>query len=115
MNRIGDYALIGDCHSAALVGRDGWVDWACWPRFDSPAVFARILDAGRGGAFEIAPEDVESVTRRYLEDTNVLVTTFTCRRGVLELTDCMPVAPLDRPGSESVPVAHRRCRCAVPQ
>jgi GH15 family glucan-1,4-alpha-glucosidase len=95
VNRIADYALIGDCHSAALVGRDGSVDWACFPRFDSPAVFCRLLDDERGGAFVLSPKVTERVRRAYLQDTNVLVTTFAGPDGVVELTDCMPVAPLD--------------------
>jgi len=89
--RIDDYALLGDCHSAALVGRDGSIDWACFPRFDSPAVFCRILDVGKGGSFRVSPEGAWQSTRRYLEDTNVLVTTFATPTGVLEVTDCMPV------------------------
>ncbi|MEX0874179.1 MAG: glycoside hydrolase family 15 protein [Actinomycetota bacterium] len=92
MNRIGDYALIGDCHSAALVGRDGSVDWACFPRFDSPAVFCKALDEARGGSFEVSPQDVRASRRQYVEGTNVLETTFDCSAGVLELTDCMPIA-----------------------
>ncbi len=91
MNRIGDYALIGDCHSAALVGLDGSIDWACFPRFDSPAVFCKILDEERGGAFSVSPEATVSSQRQYIEGTNVLQTTFRCERGVLEVTDCMPV------------------------
>jgi GH15 family glucan-1,4-alpha-glucosidase len=114
VNRIGDYALIGDCHSAALVGRDGSVDWACFPRFDSPAVFCRILDAERGGHFLLAPASAREIRRAYLSDTNVLVTTFTCDRGAAELTDCMPVAPLreDDPtevGSCRSILRHVRC------
>ncbi|HSP80284.1 MAG TPA: glycoside hydrolase family 15 protein, partial [Myxococcaceae bacterium] len=91
--RIADYALLGDCHSAALVGRNGSIDWACFPRFDSPAVFSRILDARRGGSFGVSPHGAWRSTRRYLEDTNVLVTTFSTPTGVLEVTDCMPVRP----------------------
>src|SRR5688572_30356269 len=91
VNRITDYALIGDCHSAALVGRDGSIDWACFPRSDSPSIFARMLDEHRGGAFKIAPEDVLFTRRSYLRDTNVIVTIFETETGVLELTDCMPV------------------------
>jgi GH15 family glucan-1,4-alpha-glucosidase len=92
VNRIGDYALIGDCSSAALVGRDGSIDWTCFPRFDSPAVFARALDADRGGSFDVSPRGVLSTTRAYLDGTNVLETRFDCDGGVLVLTDCMPVA-----------------------
>ncbi len=96
VNHIADYGMIGDCHSLALVGVDGSVDWACFPRFDSPSVFARMLDERRGGHFSIRPADrVRGVRRRYLDDTNVLVTTFATDQGVVELTDCMPVEQLD--------------------
>ncbi len=91
-NRIGDYALIGDCHSAALVGADGSIDWACFPRFDSPSVFCRSLDHERGGSFDVMPEELVEMKRRYIDRTNVLVTTFSCASGVLEVTDCMPVS-----------------------
>lgn len=114
VNRIGDYGLIGDCHSAALVGRDGSIDWACFPRFDSPSVFCKILDSKKGGHFSVRPSALRHVRREYLEDTNVLITTFECERGVLELTDCMPVQPFDR--NEPVKVRNyssilRRLRC----
>jgi GH15 family glucan-1,4-alpha-glucosidase len=90
VNRIEDYALIGDCHSAALVGRDGAIDWGCFPRFDSPSVFAKVLDAARGGHFTVAPYGGgPSTSRAYMPDTNVLVTTFQTPSGVLELTDFM--------------------------
>jgi GH15 family glucan-1,4-alpha-glucosidase len=113
LQRISDYALLGDCHSAALVGRNGSIDWACFPRFDSPALFCRILDARRGGSFGVAPEGPFHSTRRYLEDTNVLVTTFTTASGVLELTDCMPVrVEPGHPSRASTPHALlRRLRC----
>jgi len=91
VNRIGDFALIGDCHSAALVGRDGSIEWTCFPRFDAPAQFCRVLDAERGGAFAVSPEAVLDTHRRYVEGTNVLETTFRCESGTLEVTDCMPV------------------------
>ena len=118
--RIDDYALLGDCHSAALVGREGSIDWACFPRFDSPAAFCRILDVSRGGDFRVAPEGPFESTRQYLDDTNVLVTTFTTSTGVLEVTDCMPVrvsrARVSR-GHAVLPapagaVRGRRSRCA---
>ena len=96
MNRIGDYALIGDCHSAALVGSDGSIDWACFPRFDSPAIFCRALDEQRGGSFAVTPADAESVERAYIDGTNVLQTTFRCAAGTLELSDCMPVTSIGR-------------------
>jgi GH15 family glucan-1,4-alpha-glucosidase len=87
---IEDYALIGDGLTAALVARDGSIDWACFPRFDSPTVFARILDAGRGGSWQIAPTVPHTVHRRYLPDTNVLATSFTALGGVVEVLDFMP-------------------------
>jgi GH15 family glucan-1,4-alpha-glucosidase len=91
VNHIGEYALLGDCHSAALVGRDGSIEWACFPRFDSPSVFCKVLDADRGGEFAIRGVDVVSCERAYVTDTNVLVTTFRCANGVVEITDCMPL------------------------
>ena len=63
---IGDYALLSDCHSAALVSRDGSIDWGCFHRFDARPVFARLLDWSGGGHFRIAPTAPATVTRRYL-------------------------------------------------
>ncbi len=89
---IADYAVIGDCRAAALVSRNGSLDWLCWPRFDSPAVFGRILDAERGGSFVVTAVGPAEITRRYLEETNVLETTYRTDRGLLRVTDLMPVA-----------------------
>lgn len=85
---IADYALIGDCHGAALVSRGGAIDWACLTRFDGDPVFCRILDAQRGGTFRIAPTEPFTSTRRYLPGTNVLETTFETDSGVVRLVDC---------------------------
>jgi len=90
--KLSEYALIGDCRSAALVSRDGAIDWLCLPIFDSPSVFAAILDAQRGGSFRVTASRASEITRRYVGDSNVLETTFHTPTGVLRLTDAMPVA-----------------------
>ena len=88
---IAEHGLIGDLHTAALVGTDGTIDWYCCPRFDSPSVFAAVLDADRGGLFRIAPEhDSWSSKQLYLPDTAVLITRFLTPDGVGELHDFMP-------------------------
>jgi len=89
--KIEDYALIGDCHSAALVGRDGSIDWLCWPRFDSPACFAALLGAREHGRWQIAPAGKYSVTRKYRDDTLILETEFETETGVATLIDFMPM------------------------
>lgn len=89
--RIEDYALIGDCETAALVGLDGSIDWLCWPRFDSAACFAAILGTPQNGRWLIAPAQApRSVTRRYVEDTLILETTFVTTEGEATLVDFMP-------------------------
>lgn len=92
LNRIGDHGIIGDCRSAALVGRDGEIDWLCWPQFDSPAIFASLLDPARGGKWKISAKNCKSVQRSYVPDSNVLRTIFHCSGGTAILTDLMPVA-----------------------
>ena len=89
---IDDYALIGDCRSAALISCEGSIDWLCWPRFDSPSIFAALLDADRGGRFQIRPIADFRSERRYLPETNVLETTFHTADGSVALRDLMPVA-----------------------
>ncbi|HEX6276352.1 MAG TPA: glycoside hydrolase family 15 protein [Polyangiaceae bacterium] len=88
---IYDYALIGDGRSAALVSRGGSIDWLCWPRFDSPSLFAAILDAKAGGHFRIAPEGAARGTREYVEESNVLSTTFEAATGSVRVLDFMSV------------------------
>jgi alpha,alpha-trehalase len=88
---IAEYALIGDCHSAALVSTDGAIDWCCFHRFDSRPVFSRLLDWSRGGYFRIAPIEAYQTRRRYLPGTNVLETRFETSGGVFILTDCFPI------------------------
>ena len=92
---IGDYALIGDSRSAALISRSGSIEWCCWPRFTNSSVFGRILDRERGGHFTIAPSVRCRIDRKYIEGTNVLETTFDTPDGAVKLTDCMPAAPED--------------------
>ncbi len=92
---IDSYGVIGDCHSVVLVAPDGSVDWGCLPDFDSPAIFCRLLDAGRGGYFQIAPTDnAIPGSQRYLRGSNVLQTRFSSSAGEVVLTDFMPVETL---------------------
>ncbi len=102
MNAIGDYAAIGDGGSAALVGRDGSIDWLCWPRFDSPSLFGAILDQS-AGRWRIAPVGPCQTTRHYVKDTNVLQTRFETGSGSLVLTDLMPVASEEEKASLMLP------------
>jgi GH15 family glucan-1,4-alpha-glucosidase len=89
---IENYGIIGDMHTAALVGMEGSIDWLCYPHFDSPSVFAAILDDNKGGYFKIAPT-AGNVTHKqfYWPETNVLVTRFLSAAGVGEITDYMTV------------------------
>ena len=90
---IAEHGLIGDLHTVALVGTDGTIDWYCCPRFDSPSVFAALLDADRGGRFRIAPDGDGWTSRQlYLPDTAVLITRFLTPDGVGEVQDFMPPA-----------------------
>jgi alpha,alpha-trehalase len=110
---IGDYALLSDCRSAALVSRDGSVDWLCFPRFDAPSVFCRLLDPA-GGWFTIRPAGEFGVSRRYVDQTMVLETTFTTPGGTAVLTDALAVGRNDRGhdlGAGSPGVLLRRLAC----
>src|SRR5690348_15724201 len=88
---IEDYALIGDTQTAALVGKDGSIDWLCFPRFDSQACFAALLGDPTNGRWQIAPAGGwKRVTRRYRPDTLVLETEFETDSGTVRLVDFMP-------------------------
>src|SRR5579883_667051 len=92
---IEDYAMIGDLHTVALVGKNGSIDWCCIPRFDSPSVFGALLDANKGGFFSISPSPslTTAVGRKqlYLPETNILITRFLTVDGVGEIFDFMPI------------------------
>lgn len=88
---IEDHGIIGDMHSVALVATDGTINWCCLPHFDSPSLFAAILDADGGGHFRIGPPIAAKCRQMYLPDTNVLVTRFLCEAGVGEVVDFMPI------------------------
>jgi GH15 family glucan-1,4-alpha-glucosidase len=88
---IEDHGIIGDLHTAALVGTDGTIDWLCLPRFDAPSVFAAILDDEKGGHFYLRPTSYTRTQQLYLPDTNVLLTRFLSPEGVAEVMDFMPV------------------------
>jgi GH15 family glucan-1,4-alpha-glucosidase len=93
---IENYGIIGDRHTVALVGMDGSIDFMCFPHFDSPSIFARLLDDEKGGFFRIAPvlEDAQH-KQLYLSDTNILLTRFLSEQGVAEISDFMPIEELE--------------------
>ncbi|MGV9775596.1 glycoside hydrolase family 15 protein [Streptosporangium sp. NPDC003464] len=106
---IADHGLIGDLHSVALVDTGGTIGWYCCPRFDSPSVFASILDADRGGSFELAADVPASTRQFYFPDTNVLITRFSAPDGVGEVQDFMPVSGIpEKTGRHRL---IRRVRC----
>ena len=92
-SRIEDYALIGDCETAALVGRDGSIDWLCWPRFDSGAVFAALLGRSANGRWRIGADDPAAVvTRRYRGDTLILETDIETASGKATVVVSLPAS-----------------------
>ena len=89
---IENYGVIGNMQSIALVGMNGSIDFLCYPDFDSPTVFAALLDDQKGGRFEIRPELSNMRVRQlYLPETNILITRFLAEGGVAELMDYMPI------------------------
>ena len=110
---ISDYGIIGDLKTCALVGLDGSVDWFCTPRFDSPSVFASLLDAKKGGKFRICPADEQYQAKQYYDyNTNILITESSTQTGLVSLTDFMPCFKL---GDVMVSAAeiHRRINCVL--
>ena len=90
--KIEDHAIIGDLNTAALVCCDGTIDFLCFPYFDSPSIFASLLDDKKGGSFQIFPMEKDYNTKQiYISDTNILVTQFLSNKGIVEITDFMPV------------------------
>jgi GH15 family glucan-1,4-alpha-glucosidase len=94
---IENYGVIGDLHTVALVGMDGSIDFLAFPYFDSPTVFASLLDQEKGGRFQIAPQLGDARQKQlYLPDSNILLTRFLSQDGVAEISDCMPVEEVER-------------------
>ena len=93
--RIEDYAVIGDLHTAAIVGRNGSVDWLCLPHFDSPSCFSQLLGDESHGFWQLAPaggeEGIVATRRSYRKDSLVLETEFDTPTGTVRITDCMPM------------------------
>lgn len=106
---LGHYGIIGDMRTCALVARDGSIDWCCLPRFDSESVFARLLDADRGGFWRVSPEGAPDGVQYYEPRTNVLVTRYETETGIVEVTDFMPCLEWDRQLASHHEI-HRRIR-----
>jgi GH15 family glucan-1,4-alpha-glucosidase len=111
--RISDYGAVGNLRTVALVGLDGSVDWLCFPELDHGSVFAALLDSSRGGYFRIAPAGVDRGTQEYVENTNVLCTTFHADSARLTISDFMPLrGDIDgRDSSEAPEEMHRILHC----
>lgn len=98
---IQNYGIIGDMRTAALVSLRGSIDWYCFPRFDSPSVFAAILDHKKGGHFSLAPLEYLHTKQFYWPESNVLVTRFLSHEGTAEVQDLMPVPAIIAPAGDS--------------
>jgi len=98
--RIEDYGIIGDLHTVALVGVDGSIDWCCLPCFDSPSVFAALLDEDKGGYFKVNAVAASVYRQLYIPDTNVLVTRQLGDEGIAEIIDFMPIEARSERGEQ---------------
>jgi len=112
---IGEYGLIGNSYAAALVSNDGSIDWCCLPRFDSPSVFAAILDDEKGGRFHIMPQTPFQSHQAYLPNTNILQTTFKTDTGTASVIDFMPCYRTSGHGLAKFSEIHRLVECTVGQ
>ncbi len=107
---IADYGIIGNCRSSALVSRHGSIDWCCLPDFDSPSVFARLLDDDKGGSFDIHAKGEYTITQKYIDHTNILKTTFTAEEAAFEIIDFMPIYRTDVDHYYNAPEIYRIIR-----
>lgn len=98
-----DYGIIGNCSTAALISKNGAIEWLCLPHFDSPSMFASILDEKIGGSFQLLPQDLISTNQKYLPNTNILLTSFVTRDGTFDLIDFMPRYKYDEGGYHCPP------------
>ncbi len=98
-----NYGVVGNCKSAALISKEGAIEWMCLPQFDSPSVFAKILDEKKGGSFEIVPKYLYEVAQYYIPRTKILVTRFNCMDGIFSVHDFMPRYPNIENGGYYVP------------
>lgn len=110
MTKINDLGIIGNCRSAALISKDGTIVWNCLPDFDSPSIFAKVLDEENGGEFGILPEEGTVITQSYIDRTNILRTFFKCPSGDLELIDFMPFYHTDEHSYYNAPEIFRLLR-----
>jgi len=105
-----NYGVVGNCRSAALISETGSIDWFCFPDFDSPSIFSRILDVEKGGEFSFEVSDKYSITQKYIENTNILCTLFTSDEGSFEVMDFMPRYKLVEPNYYLPPEIYRYIR-----
>jgi Glucoamylase and related glycosyl hydrolases len=82
-----DYGVVGNCKTAALISKEGSIDWLCFPVFDSPSVFSKLLDNDKGGSFSFIVSDSYRITQNYFKETNILCTRFASDEGVFEVLD----------------------------
>ena len=105
-----NYGVIGNCRSAALVSKKGSIDWFCFPDFDSPSIFSRLLDKEKGGHFAFTVSDQYTVSQRYVDQTNILITTYEAEEGAFLVFDYMPHFTTTENKSYLPPEIHRYMR-----